>query len=57
MRYFVLWVKKNREKILGAVLASICVFMFMAMFVLQNFVVIASIIINVVLFGYSLIRD
>lgn len=56
MKHLVFWVKKNREKLLGAVVASICVFLFMAMFVLQNFVVIASIIINVVLFGYSVIR-
>lgn len=56
MKHLVFWVKKNREKLLEVIVASICAFLFMAMFVLQDFVVIASIVINVVLFGYSVIR-
>ncbi len=47
------WMKRNKERVLGATLAIGSAFLFLAMFVLQDFVILASIAINIVLFGYS----
>ncbi len=57
MKQVLFWVKKNREKVAGAILAAVLSLLFVGLFVWRDFVVVASIVINIVVFAYSALHN